>query len=405
MHVHLEALQRRERLGIKRGLENIRALLAALGQPDRAYPVVLIGGTNGKGSVGAFLSHALRAGGYRVGWTTSPHLVSVTERIQVDGRAIPAEALEALLGRIFAAERAAGVEATYFEVMVAAALLAFAEAKVGLALVEVGLGGRWDSTNATEPILSVVTSIGLDHQVFLGDTREAIAREKLCIARPRRPLVLGPGLEAAWIRPLLETAPQIHSALPLAEGRIHLDWDHSLVDGRRVGLAGRFQLDNLATALRTLDVLADHGFPVSEHDRWRGISGTRWPGRLWQVPGLGDVWMDGAHNPDGARVLADHALACGLRPHLIFGAMKDKDLPGVAAELRRMAPRSITFVRGEGERYADAEHLQPAWGGEVRVLSIPEAAALLQVPQAEPRLVAGSLYLLGDLLKALGIQP
>jgi dihydrofolate synthase/folylpolyglutamate synthase len=115
--------------------------------------------------------------------------------------------------------------------------------------------------------------------------------------------------------------------------------------------------------------------------------------------------MDGAHNPDGARVLADHALACGLRPHLVFGAMKDKDLAGVAAELRRMAPRSITFVRGEGERYADAEHLQAAWGGEVVVRLIQEVVGLLKTPADAPRLVAGSLYLLGDLLKALGIQP
>lgn len=403
MDPQVHRLQQRERLGIKRGLENIQALLAALGHPERAYPVVLIGGTNGKGSVGAFLDQTLRAAGHRVGWTTSPHLVSVTERVRLDGAALSEAHLEALLEEVFAAESAAGVEATYFELMVATALLAFRQAGVALALVEVGLGGRWDSTNATDPAVSALTSVGLDHQAFLGDTREAIAREKLCISRDGRPLILGPGLEPGWIEGLLEARPRLVPAAELEGAR--LAWDHSLWRGHRVGLAGSHQLANLATALAVLEELAPLGFPVSEATRWRGVADTQWPGRLWRVPGLPHLWMDGAHNPDGARVLADHAVACGIRPHLVFGAMKDKDLAGIAAELRRMDPRSLTFVRGPGERYANAEHLHPAWGEAAPVLDLAQAAELLRRPTPEPVLVAGSLYLLGDLLRELGIQP
>ncbi len=401
MSVHLERLARRDRLGIKRGLDNVRALLERLGHPERAYPVVLLGGTNGKGSTGAFLARALGKAGHGVGWTSSPHLVSVTERIRVRGRTLAEPELEALLGEVFEAE--AGLEATYFELTVAAALLAFARAGVDLALVEVGLGGRWDSTNATEPLLSVLTSVGLDHQAFLGETRETIAREKLCIAREGRPLVLGPGLDPAWVAPLLECAPRLCPAPALALDR--LAWDHSVVAGHRVGLAGAHQVANLATALEVLHHLGPLGFPVPEATLWEAAASTTWPGRLWAVPGLSGVWMDGAHNPEGVEALAAHARACAFRPHLYFGAMRDKDLEGMAEVLKGLEPLRLTFVRGPGERYADGPRLARAWGLEAPCLDIPAAAAALRAPEASPRLVAGSLYLLGDLLRELGVDP
>lgn len=399
--IFIPRLQERGHLGIKCGLENIHALLDGLGRPDAGYPVILIAGTNGKGSTGAFLAHMLKAAGFVVGWTTSPHLVDVTERIWVDGEPIGEGALELLLGEAFDAEARTGVHATYFELMITAALSAFRMTGVEVALVEVGMGGRWDATNATEPILTVLTNVGLDHQQYLGDTREAIAREKLCTAREGRPLVLGPTLDPAWILPLLPCQPVLHPAPRL--GPVDIRWDHSRVEGRRVGLAGLHQLDNLATALEAVRQLRAQGFPIPEEPLWPGIAATRWPGRLWAPPGLDGVWMDGAHNPDGARVLADHALACGVRPHLYFGAMGDKDLAGVARELKRMRPLSITFIRGEAPRYATQQALQEAWGGEARMLAIPEAAAHLQDRFEGPRLVTGSLYLLGDLLRQLGI--
>lgn len=400
----LERLAARGHWGIKKGLDNPRALLAALGHPEASFPALLIGGTNGKGSTGAFLAQALRAGGYRIGWTTSPHLLGPWERIALDGAFLEPEALDRLLGQVFAAERAAGLQATYFELVIAAAMLAFCEAKVDLALVEVGMGGRWDATNTLDPLLSVLTNVALDHTQYLGDTRAAIAREKLCIARPGRPLVLGPGLDPAWLAPLLETTPRLCPAPRLTAERIA--WGHSLVQGHAVGLAGAHQLENLATAREVLRQLEVLGFPVPEASAWEGIGRTRWPGRLWEAPGLAEVWMDGAHNPAGARVLADHALATGLRPHLVFGAMGDKDLAGIAAELARMAPRSVTLVCGEDARYARAEALRTAWGNTVLpVLTVEAAARSLHDAADAPRLVTGSLFMIGDLLRALDLTP
>ena len=400
--VFIPRLQARGHLGIKCGLENIHALLEGLGRPDAGFPVILIAGTNGKGSTGAFLAHMLKAAGFVVGWTTSPHLVDPTERVWVDGGFIGEGALELLLGEAFDAEARTGVNATYFELMITAALSAFRMTGVEVALVEVGLGGRWDATNATDPILTVLTSVGLDHQQYLGDTREAIAREKLCTAREGRPLVLGPTLDPEWIRPLLSNEPVLCPASRL--GPADIRWDHSRVDGRRVGLAGLHQLDNLATAFETIRQLRELGFPIPEDRLWDGVAATRWPGRLWAPPGLQGVWMDGAHNPDGARALADHALACGVRPHLYFGAMGDKDLAGVARELKRMRPLSVTFIQGDAPRYAKAPDLREAWGNEAPMLTVREAAAHLKAPAEAPRLVTGSLYLLGDLLRELDIQ-
>jgi len=180
---HLARLEGRGHWGIKCGLENPRRLLARLGRPDRCAPVVLIAGTNGKGSTGAFLVHALTAAGLKVGWTTSPHLVSPGERIWVQGAPLAAPHLDRLLGEAFRAEAEEGLQATYFELMIAAACLAFREARADIAVLEVGMGGRWDATNASDPALSILTNVELDHMRYLGETREAIAREKLCIAR------------------------------------------------------------------------------------------------------------------------------------------------------------------------------------------------------------------------------
>jgi dihydrofolate synthase/folylpolyglutamate synthase len=407
---NLQRLRSRARLGIKKGLDNTRALLEALGSPQLSFPSVLIAGTNGKGSVGAFLAHALKASGRTVGWTTSPHLVNETERIWIDGGPIGIGALELLLGEAFDAEQRAGVEATYFELMITAALLAFRMTGVEVAFLEVGLGGRWDSTNAVDPILTVLTSVGLDHQQYLGTTREAIAREKLCTAREGQPLVLGPGLDPEWIHPLLECEPTLHPAKPLEAETVL--WDHSLVEGHRVPLAGAHQIVNLATALEAIERLRHIGFPIFPERLWSGVEATRWPGRLWKVPGFASIWMDGAHNPDGARALASHALRCGVWPHVLFGAMGDKDIAGVAAELLRMEPRSLAFVRGTEARYAAPGALRSAFGpkaAEAPMLDIKAAAQRIRDHDAahpeEALLVTGSLYLLGDLLRELKTDP
>lgn len=400
---HIQRLESRGHWGIKRGLANPRRLLEGLGNPERGFPSILIAGTNGKGSTGAFLAQALRACGLTVGWTTSPHLVAPTERIWIDGHFIGASALDLLLGEAFECEARAGIQATYFELMITAAALAFRMTGVEVGLIEVGMGGRWDATNTLDPILTVLTNVGLDHTKFLGETREAIAREKLCTARQGRPLVLGPGLDPSWLWPLLECRPQLCPAPALQADAVL--WDHSVVQGRSIGLPGAHQVENLATAMEALRQLRHIGFPLPESEIWEGFAKTRWPGRLWPIPGCEDVWIDGAHNPDGARMMARHAKACGVRPHLFFGAMADKDLGHMVAELRSMDPLSVTLVKGENERYASAEALRAVWGEELPVLSIQELAARLQEPSEWIRLVTGSLFLLGDLLREMGIVP
>jgi dihydrofolate synthase/folylpolyglutamate synthase len=401
----LERLQARSHFGIKKGLDNIRALLEAMGSPQVLAPVVLVAGTNGKGSTGAFLAHALRACGLRVGWTTSPHLVSPAERIWVDGAALDAGELATCLEEAFRAEEARGLQATYFELIIAAAFAAFRRARLDLVIAEAGMGGRWDSTNATDPILTVLTNVALDHMEHLGPDRESIAREKLCTARDGRPLVLGPTLDPDWVEPLLECRPRLRPAPLLRAQRVA--WDHSVVEGHRVPLAGAHQVENLSTAWEALRALREAGFDLPETKLWAGLEATTWPGRLWTPPGLPGVVMDGAHNHDGARTLAAHARTSGVRPHLLFSAMGDKDLRGMARELLGMAPLSVTLARGENPRYASPEALREAFGlaGGEEVLDLPRAAALLQRPQNAPLLVCGSLYFIGDLLRTLGIQP
>ncbi|MBL0312285.1 MAG: hypothetical protein IPP78_06110 [Holophagaceae bacterium] len=400
---HLEKLDKRAHWGIKKGLGNTTALLKALGRPDRNYPIVLIAGTNGKGSVGALLAHAMKSAGSVVGWYTSPHLVSPLERIWIDGQYIGAGALDLLLNEAFEAERDEGLDATYFELMTVAAFSAFRMTGVELAIVEVGLGGRWDATNACEPMVSVLTNVGLEHQQYLGNTLETIAKEKLCIARDGHTLVVGQDLKADWLWPLLECRPAIFPAPAIPPSEIA--WDHSVVNGHRLNLAGAHQVKNLATALEAMRHLRCLGFPIPDAALWKGIEETQWPGRLWKVPGLQDVWMDGAHNADGAKVLADHAVACDIHPILYFGAMKDKDLVAMKAQLIRMAPRAVIGIVGQGDRWASAEKLRSVWGDDLEILSISESAARFQQKTGTTRLVTGSLYLLGDLMQELRIFP
>lgn len=400
---HLEKLVERGHWGIKKGLENTTALLKALGRPDRSYPIVLIAGTNGKGSVGALLANAMKSAGNVVGWYTSPHLVTPLERIWTDGHHIGAGALDLLLNEAFEAERDEGFAATYFELMTVAAFSAFRMTGVELAIVEVGLGGRWDATNTCEPMVSVLTNVGLEHQQYLGNTLEAIAGEKLCIARDGHTLVVGQDLNPDWLWPLMECRPAMFQAPSLSPSAIA--WDHSMVNGHRLNLAGAHQVKNLATALEVMRHLRFMGFPIPDAALWKGIEETQWPGRLWKVPGLDDVWMDGAHNPDGAMVLTDHAVACDVHPALFFGAMKDKDLLAMKSQLMRMAPRSITGIVGQGDRWANGAQLRSVWGGGLEVLDLPQAAQRLEEKADGKRLVTGSLYLIGDLLRELRIYP
>lgn len=404
----LEQLSNRSFFGIKKGLHNTQAILEALGHPDRHYPVVLIGGTNGKGSTGSILAHACRAAGLKVGWTTSPHLRHPRERIWIDGQFISFTTLNHFLEDIFHKEKDLGIKLTYFESIIATALQCFSEEQVDLAFVEVGMGGRWDATNVTDPILSVITNVGLDHQQYLGHTRELIGREKLAIARSHRPLILGPSISQDWAESLLESVPSIHVTSTL-EARAHLFWDHSLVDSQKFGLAGRHQLDNLACALEVLARLRSMGFHLPIHPCLESLAHLHWPGRLSALPGFDNVWLDGAHNPEGLEALRQHCLATGMTPHLYFGVMQDKDLASMVQVLKHFPHKSLTFIQGRADRFATLGDLGALFAhASVDYTNLPswdELEPRLKAHQGDPVLFIGSLYLLGELLEHFNLMP
>ena len=367
----LEAIEARGRYGIRLGLGRVRALLRAMGDPELAVRGALVAGTNGKGSVIALAGSALRAAGYRVGETPKPHLVTYRERIVVDAQPIAAADFARLVDEALpAADRIARRlgPPTEFELLTAVMFRHFADAGLDVALVEVGLGGRLDATNAWDGGVAVLTNVGLDHTDRLGPTVAHIAREKAAIVKRGDVAVTGTDGEALAI--LRRRCARLGVPLTVAPPAPVLDWSRDTItlDLPRlgavdVGLRGRHQASNAAVADGLLDALELAGIAsVPPESRRRGYAAARWPGRLElvtaRVPGSADgreVLLDGAHNPDGARALAQ-ALD-DLRPHLagggetppapitvVWASMADKDVEGVvaaAAASRSMAGATI----------------------------------------------------------------
>ncbi|MBB5378899.1 dihydrofolate synthase/folylpolyglutamate synthase [Deinococcus metalli] len=390
----------RQRFGVRPGLERVRALLARLGEPQGTFRVVLVGGTNGKGSTAASLAAMLRADGQRVGLFTSPHLTHFTERLMVDGAELPETVVAAALARV--RPLAEDVGATFFEIVTALGALLFAEAGVTVAVMEVGLGGRLDSTNALDPDLSVITNVDLDHTEILGSTREAIASEKAGILRAGRPAVTG--VDMGLLPVLLERGADVWA----------LGW-HIGVQVQALGWEGSdvtVSVPRQTVALRT-PLLGEHGarnaalaaaaairLGVSPDAIARGAAATVWPGRLEALPWRGGrVLLDGAHNPAGAHALAGALRALGVeRLPIVFGAAGDKDVVGVAAALAPLASQVILTRAALSPRAAEPASLAPLFPDcPITVTDSPEQAldalAGLDAPLA---LVCGSLYLLGE---------
>ncbi len=409
-------LAARVRFGIKFGLDSMQALLGELGHPEQAWPCLLVAGTNGKGSVCAYAAAALQASGLRTGLYTSPHLVRVHERIVVDGRPLSERALQSAVRavrdaaqRLVARGRLAA-HPTYFEVLTAAACVHFRRARVEVAVLEVGLGGRLDATNACQPLASAVVTIDYDHQAWLGDTLASIAREKAGVLRPGRTTVLGP-LPAPARRAIeararatgarLVRAPERARVTERADGLVDVATPRGRYPGLRA-LPGRHQRDNLLVAVRLLEAAAAAGLPVDLGRLAEATRRTRWPGRLQLVPGRPRLLLDGAHNPAGARALAAHLR---LEPPcvLVFGAMQDKDVRELAAPLfaraRQVVLTSPRLPRAASPAQLQARtrglgaqrHRQPSVGRALRLarrLAGPEGLVV----------VAGSLFLVGEAL-------
>jgi dihydrofolate synthase/folylpolyglutamate synthase len=376
------------------GLSRTLSLLASLGNPQSSFRSILIGGTNGKGSTAAFISAILTAAGVPCGLYTSPHLISVTERVRLSDRDVSAAVLDEVL-RLISAVAAPGLRGpTYFEALTVAAFELFRRARVAVAVVEVGIGGRLDATNILEPDVSVVTNVAADHLDVLGPAVEDVAREKAGIFRSGQPALLGATGTAGSPRAVL------HAAARTAGARL-LEIPPIEVLDAAFPLPGAHQRQNLALALAAARAVA----PLDEAAVARGLAAVRWPGRLQTLerPGARPLLLDGAHNPSGAAALAAHLDAAGLsgRVDLLFGGMADKDLLGVFAPLAARA-RHIVLVAPVSPRAETPEALRIRVGRpELETApSVAEGLARLEeTPGVGPILVAGSLYLVGEVLR------
>lgn len=381
---------------IRPGLARTRALLASLGSPEASFRSVLIGGTNGKGSTAAALSAILTAAGVRTGLYTSPHLVRVTERVRVDDVDLSEARLSDALALVAAASPGGALAPTYFEALTVAAFELFRRARVAVAVVEVGIGGRLDATNVLEPEVSVVTNVGADHLETLGPMLSDVARQKAGIFRRSQPaLTAASGVGLAVLH---EEARRIGARL--VEVAPTDRWDGVSP------LAGAHQRANRALAVAAARAFA----PLDEETIGRGLARTRWPGRLQRVSRLGrrPLLLDGAHNPEGAAALAAYLDAAGLagRVDLVFGGLADKDLAGVFAPLAARS-RRVVLAPPPSPRAPTPAALAARLGRRAEE-AFPDLAAALRAVDAASRdgdetpiLVAGSLFLVGAALALL----
>ena len=399
------------------GLAGTRALLDDLGRPEEAFRSIHVAGTNGKGSTSAFLERVLRGIGWRTGLFTSPHLLDFRERIRIDGRSAAPASVAQGLARI--ASVPAGSGRTFFEATFALGALAFAEAKVGVAVLETGLGGRLDSTNVVTPSLSVITPIGLDHQEMLGDTLEAIAGEKAGIIKPGIPVLAGRQDPAA--RSVLEARARAVSApFHRAEDLVRVEAVHAIdstgsdvtlalgdLGSRRMKLrmVGRHQAENAALAAAALLLFEPR---VTGDALAEGLSEARWPGRFEPCPLHPRVWWDGAHNPPGAAMLRAtwKEVLRDAPATLVLGVSEDKDVDGMLAALAGPWVR-VYAVRARMPRAMDDRHLAgrvaSAWP-RADVVAAGDVASALQRALADDELVlaCGSLFVVGEAMAACG---
>ena len=396
-----------EQFGIKFGLENITAVVDRLGRPDRAYPTVHVAGTNGKGSVTAMVDAALRAAGHRSARYTSPHLVDLTERFVVDGRPIGTDALAQAVADVrgvvetLRREGRLDVQPTFFEVTTAVALELFRRANVDVAVMEVGLGGRLDATNVITPAVTAITSIGFDHQLYLGSTLEAVAFEKAGIIKNGIPVVVGELDDGP--RAVIERIASERGA-PLIGASAS-----DVLERFAIGLPGRHQQANAAVAFNVLRLLDGQGLRVPSAAVAQGLARPEWPGRLdvRRFPDGREIMLDAAHNPAGAAALASYldASRASARLPLVFAAMRDKDVDGMYRELLRSVG-ALIVTRASNPRSADpaaladrARSIAPSLPITVEP-SVP--AALAAAWRLASRIVvAGSIFLLADVMREL----
>lgn len=406
-----------EASGITLGLTRIRALLAELQHPEQTFATVTVAGTNGKGSVSAMVERGLRAAGCRTGRYTSPHLTSIEERVALGGLTISAEPFDEAAWSVRQAADRLLMRPSFFEATTALALVAFRNAGVEVAVLEVGLGGRLDATNAADAALAVITNIGLDHEAYLGTTIAAIAAEKAGVIKPGASVVVGRTSHEA-LTVLAAAAYRTGAAFTYAPTAVRSSAEVSARDSQlvlstplhdygrmRLALPGLHQVDNAITAVRALETARQRGLaPVTVAAVRTALADVTWPGRLdWRSWRDHDVLVDGAHNPDGARALAAFIRDTLQAPvPIVVGIMRDKAIDEV---LLALAPVASVFVctAPATSRAASPDELA-AMASRVAPLvpnitaATPEDALLQASRRGSPVVVAGSLFLAGDIL-------
>jgi len=407
----LNFIMRRELFGIKLGLENITKFLNRIGNPQNNFRAVHIAGTNGKGSTAAFIESILREAGYKTGIFTSPHLVDYRERIRVDGRQIEKKYIVDFVKKY--RHLISRNKITFFETCTALAFSYFADKKVDIAIVEVGLGGRLDATSTLTPIVSVITDISYDHINILGDTLKKIAYEKAGIVKKNVPTILG----------LMKPEPRTEIARVCRDRKSALDYlrpSHLGRNGRPFkfdynngglslnnldsSLPGEHQVKNAALALRVVEALKPYGYQVGKRQYRRGLKKTEWPGRfqLIDTPGRPKIILDVGHNPAGIRALVDtfSKMYPGRKADIVIGFVRNKNLEKSIGYIQPITARA-EVVRLNTHRTADPDEVASYFNRSKKVTiseSVVDSTKKL-VESARPDdiiIVCGSHYAVGD---------
>jgi dihydrofolate synthase/folylpolyglutamate synthase len=408
-------LRKLELHGVKLGLDTITQLLDAAGKPHHHYPAVHIAGTNGKGSVAAMVDAILGAAGYRVGRFTSPHLIDLRERFKCGDKLISDEELDSQIARFRGIAEGIDVTPTYFELVTAVALAWFAEMEVDLAIVEVGMGGRFDSTNVVQPMACAITSIGLDHTRYLGETVEAIAFEKAGIIKPAVPVITTEG-KAACYSVIAERAEELGSAVQLIgrdfQGSVsgdpfNLEFSFESVacafGPTRLGLNGSYQGENAAAAVALALEVSKSFSPLDDGAIIQGLAQAHWPCRLEEVLRDPRVIIDVAHNPAGAQLLSEQLPPCAI----ILAVSSDKDAVAMVEALSPITAHLI-LAEFEGARAASVGGLSRAIAPRPHECCGSLAAAIARgvglAEEGRPLLITGSIFAAGQARDILAAQ-
>ncbi|HOQ31796.1 MAG TPA: folylpolyglutamate synthase/dihydrofolate synthase family protein [Candidatus Hydrogenedens sp.] len=396
--------------GVKLGLENINALLHYVGEPQKKFLSVHVGGTNGKGSTVAYIDRIFREQGIRTGKFTSPHLIDLAERFQINGTPISTEELHEQITFFRNVIEKTGILPTFFEFCTAIAFHWFALQKVEWAIVEVGMGGRLDSTNIIFPKVCAITNIGLEHTQYLGDTLEKIASEKAGIIKEKVPVVIGEKKQE--VRDIFyKKAKDLSAPLWQIEKDFHVSWERTTdrakltyqspvreIKGAFSRLSALYQCENAGVAIAVIDWLGQKGFFIKEEAILRGLANVRWPGRLDLISQSPWVLLDAAHNPDGIERLVENLED---KVSVVFSVADDKNVEGI---IKLLSPYVNEFIITQfyGKRAMSAEKIKEI----VSTTNVPFyieqdfCSALEQgwkkAQQGHKLLVTGSIYAIGQ---------